>query len=158
MKKLITIFLALVCSAALAQDLNSMLKVQTVIRPHNNKTDVTSDPIDNYNYQRDLIHINVTATEFTATDSLRIKLEESLDNGSYTPVLDYNILGNNTPVDASGTCYLFDKELVATYTDVQFMYTGRCPFLKVKCDYSGNIATAPTVLVNIVKGGRVFGF
>lgn len=158
MKKLITFIMCALAGIACAQDLNTQLKVETVIQPHSNATDVTSDAIDNYNFQRDLIHVNVGAAEFTATDTLAIKLEESLDNDTYVPVKSFNIVGNNTPIDASGTCYLFNEELVATYTDVQFMYLGRCPYIKIKCDYEGSVATAPQVLVNIIKGGKILGF
>lgn len=156
MKKffLILFLIALLPFAANAQDLRAQLDVINAIAPHSNKTDVESSAIDSINYKATLICINPGIATYSADNKLDIIITHcDTENGTYTPVLDRDIWGDQT-VDENGVVYTAKTKIEAAEIH-EVLYVGRKNYIKVKCDYSGSISESPIVYVDLVQGGKI---
>lgn len=161
MKKQLLLTVLLVCLSALIafagpMDTRSLIEYKPAIASETLAADTLSDPIYVNDYKACNIIIESGVATYTATDTILFQLLESdASNGTFTPVLPFDIRGNNVDVDASGTFQAL-SEALADVNVSETAYMGGAQYLKVKA-YIKGVASGPC-RVFIIKTHPYLGF
>lgn len=156
---LLTIFLILasvIIAVAGPMDTRSLIEYEPAIASETLEADALSEPIFVNDYKACNIIIESGVATYTATDTIRFQLLESdAANETFTPVLPYEIRGNNVTVDASGTFQILDKGITSVNVS-ETAYMGSAQYLKIKAHLSGDASGSCRVF--IIKTHPYVGF
>ncbi len=161
MKKQLLLTVLLVCVSALSvfagpMDTRSLIEYKPAIASETLAADTLSDPIYVNDYKACNIIIESGVATYSTSNAILFQLLESdSENGTYTPVLPYEIRGNNIDVDASGTFQILKEEFTSTNIS-ETAYMGGAQFLKIKAKIKGT-GNGPNK-VFIIKTHPYLGF
>lgn len=147
-KSLLFVFLfviiAVMCNA---QDMASQIDTQMLLEKIGANASTTYDC---RNYKTNLLNIYIDSFVLTATDSIKIQVEASYDNATYTPITALNLV--NGVVDASGTVKIYTATSTPHVDEIQLI---GAKYYKVKTVYNENASA--TLSIFTLKSGKIIG-
>lgn len=147
-KSLVFVFLfviiAVLCNA---QDMAGQIDAQMLLEKIDDNASATYDC---RNYKTNLLNIYIDSFGLTATDSIKIQVESSVDNATYTPITSLNLV--NGLVDASGTVKLYTATSTPHVDEIQLI---GAKFFRVKAVYNENASA--TLSIFTLKSGKIIG-